>query len=166
MRERNSTTPDSSFTINDRRYKRGYYLTNEIYPRWATHVKAMPYPTETYDKKFKKVQESARNDVERAFGVLKGKCGILSRPMRAMTVDKITNIVHACIILHNMIIKDDGKVISSVRIVDRGVLVVYNHDAVDEIEDEEVHHRLRYDFTEHVGRLNLSHLDDSTNTDY
>nr|XP_043633533.1 protein ALP1-like [Erigeron canadensis] len=150
MRERNSTAPDSSFTVNDCRYKRGYYLTDGIYPRWATHVKVMPYPTETNDKKFKKVQESARKDVERAFGVLKGKWGILNRPLRAMTVDKITNIVHACIILHNMIIKDDGRAISPVRIVDRGVQVVYNHDAVDEIEDEEVHHRLRYDLTEHV----------------
>nr|XP_043620211.1 uncharacterized protein LOC122592062 [Erigeron canadensis] len=160
MRERNSTAPNSSFTVNDRRYKRGYYLTDGIYHRWETHVKAMPYPTETNDKKFKKVQESARKDVERAFGVLKGKWRILSRPMRAMTVDKITNIVRACIILHNMIIKDDGRAISPVRIADRGVQVVYNHDAVDEIEDEEVHHHLRYDLTEHVGRLNLSHLDD------
>nr|XP_043629737.1 uncharacterized protein LOC122601024 [Erigeron canadensis] len=111
MRERNSTAPDSSFTVNDCRYKRGYYLTDGTYPRWATHVKATPYPTEINDNKFKKVQESARMDVERAFGVLKGKWGILSRAMRAMTVDKITNIVHACIILHNMIIKDDGRTI-------------------------------------------------------
>nr|XP_043625562.1 uncharacterized protein LOC122596987 [Erigeron canadensis] len=64
MRERNPTAPNSSFTVNDRRYKQGYYLTDGIYPRWATHVKAMPYPTEPNDKKFKKVQESARKDVE------------------------------------------------------------------------------------------------------
>nr|XP_043633254.1 uncharacterized protein LOC122604425 [Erigeron canadensis] len=57
MRERNSTASDSSFTINDRRYKRGYYLTDGIYPRWATHFKDMPYPTETNDKKFKNRQE-------------------------------------------------------------------------------------------------------------
>nr|XP_043639361.1 uncharacterized protein LOC122610434 [Erigeron canadensis] len=145
-----------------RRYKRGYYVTDGIYPRWETHVKAMPYLTEPNDKKFKKVQESARKDVERAFGVLKRKWGILSRPMRAMTVDKITNIVHVCIILHNMILKDDGRAMSPVRCMDTGVQVVYNHDAVDEIEHEEVHHRLRYDLTEHVGRLNLSHLDDPT----
>nr|XP_043613407.1 uncharacterized protein LOC122585343 [Erigeron canadensis] len=164
MREQNSTAPDASFTVNNGRYKRGYYLTDGIYPRWATHVKAMPYPTETNDKKFKKAQESARKDVERAFGVLKGKWGILSQSMRAMTVDKITNIMHACISLHNMIIKYDGRAISPVRIVDTGVQVVYNHDAVDEIEDEDedVHHRLRYDLTAHVGRQNLFHLDDPT----
>nr|XP_043638391.1 uncharacterized protein LOC122609411 [Erigeron canadensis] len=57
MRERNSMAPDSSFTVNDLRYKRGYYLTDGIYPRWATHVKAMPYLTETNDKKFKNRQE-------------------------------------------------------------------------------------------------------------
>nr|XP_043615687.1 uncharacterized protein LOC122587571 [Erigeron canadensis] len=159
MRERNSTAPNSSFTVNGRCDKRGYYLTDRIYPRWATHVKAMPYLTEPNDKKFKKVQESARKDVERAFGVLKGKWGMI-RPMRAMRVDKITNIVHMCIILYNMILKDDGRAISPVRIMDTGVHVVYNQDVVDEIEDEKVHHRLRYDLTEHVGRLNLSHLDD------
>ena len=162
MRERNSTAPDSSFTVNGRHYKRGYYLTDGIYPRWATHVKAMPYPSETNDKKFKKVQESARKDVERAFGVLKGKWGILNRPMRAMTVDKITNVVHTCIILHNMIIKDDGRAISPVRIVDTGIEVVYNPVALDEILDEDAHHRLRYDLTEHIGRQNLAHLDDPT----
>jgi hypothetical protein len=39
----------------------------------STLVKAYPYPTDPKEKKFKKLQESARKDVERAFGRLKGK---------------------------------------------------------------------------------------------
>nr|XP_043630313.1 uncharacterized protein LOC122601631 [Erigeron canadensis] len=55
MRERNSTAPDLSFTVNSRHYKCGHYLTYGIYPRWLTRVKAMSYPIETNVKKFKKV---------------------------------------------------------------------------------------------------------------
>ena len=71
--ERNGTAPKCPFVVNDHMYQRGYYLTDGIYPAWATFVKAFKYPTDLKEKKFKKVQESARKDVERAFGVLKGK---------------------------------------------------------------------------------------------
>jgi len=73
LTERNGTAANSSFTLNGRFYKRGYYLTDGIYPKWSTFVKAYPYPTDPKEKKFKKLQEGARKDVERAFGVPKGK---------------------------------------------------------------------------------------------
>nr|XP_043633044.1 uncharacterized protein LOC122604215 [Erigeron canadensis] len=67
------TAPDSSFSVNGRDYKRGYHLTDGIYNKWATLVKAYPYPTDPKEKKFKRLQEAARKDVERTFGVLKEK---------------------------------------------------------------------------------------------
>nr|XP_043620354.1 uncharacterized protein LOC122592224 [Erigeron canadensis] len=76
-RSRNGTASDSSFTVNGRDYKCGYYLSDGIYNKWSTLVKAYPYPTDPKEKRFKKLQEAARMDVERAFGVLKGKWKIL-----------------------------------------------------------------------------------------
>nr|XP_043615673.1 uncharacterized protein LOC122587556 [Erigeron canadensis] len=70
---RNGTAPDSSFIVRGRYYKRGYLLTDGIYPSWSTFVKAYPHPVDPKEKKFKRVQEAARKDIERVFGVLKGK---------------------------------------------------------------------------------------------
>ena len=64
------------------------------------------------EKKFKRQHEAARKDVKRAFGVLKAKWHILHRPMRATSVKKIRMVVYACIIMHNMILKDDGNAIA------------------------------------------------------
>nr|XP_043633714.1 uncharacterized protein LOC122604893 [Erigeron canadensis] len=71
--KRNGSAPDSSFTVNGRHYKRGYYLTDGIYPRWTMFVKAYLHPVEQDKRKFLRLQKAARKDVERAFGVLKGK---------------------------------------------------------------------------------------------
>ena len=43
--------------------------------------------------------------MERAFGVLVQRFGILKRPMRNWYLDDIKNIVSSCIILHNMTIE-------------------------------------------------------------
>ncbi|XP_022040286.1 uncharacterized protein LOC110942832 [Helianthus annuus] len=63
--------PDTSFYANDVEYKYGYYLTDGIYPEWATLVKTLSCPDDENRLYFKKKQESARKDIERAFGVLK-----------------------------------------------------------------------------------------------
>nr|XP_043633511.1 uncharacterized protein LOC122604705 [Erigeron canadensis] len=86
---RNGTTPNSSFIVRGRYYKHGYLLTDGIYPRWSTFVKAYPHPVDPKEKKFKRVQEAARKDIERVFGVLKGKWKILERPICFYDLDKI-----------------------------------------------------------------------------
>jgi hypothetical protein len=158
--ERNGTAPNISFILGGRLYKRGYYLTDGIYPRYLTFVKAYPYPTDPKEKKFKKLQESARKDVERAFGRLKGKWFILSRPLRPMSVQKIRKIVYTCIILNNMILKDDGMAISPVHIIDPPVAPVFDDNVLQELLDEDINNRLRYDLTEHVAVQDLPYLDE------
>ncbi|PWA72925.1 harbinger transposase-derived protein [Artemisia annua] len=157
---RNGTAPNSSFSVNGRPYKRGYYITDGIYPTYSTFVKAYKYPTDPKEKRFNKLQESARKDVERAFGRLKGKWMILSRPLRAMSVKKIRQLVYTCIIFHNMILKDDHMTISPVHIMDQPVAPVYDESVLPELLDEDIHYRLRYDLTEHVAAQDLPYLDD------
>ncbi|KAD5803084.1 hypothetical protein E3N88_14444 [Mikania micrantha] len=72
--------------VNGVEYKLGYYLGDEIYPSWATIVKSLQHPLDNDLKRrrFKRAQEAARKDVERAFGVLKGKWNILHRPAKQM----------------------------------------------------------------------------------
>jgi hypothetical protein len=56
---------------------------------------------------FSKMQSVARKDVERAFEVLQARWDIMRNPVRAWDLDTITNIMIACIILHNMILQDE-----------------------------------------------------------
>nr|XP_043609605.1 uncharacterized protein LOC122581437 [Erigeron canadensis] len=127
---------------------------------WSTFVKAYPHLVDPKEVKFKRVQEAARKDVEQAFGVLKGKWKILERPIRIMDKEKIGKVVDTCCILHNMIIKDDGRAISPVHIMDPPVPVAYDPRVLRELHDENVHHRVRYDLTEHVSTVDLAYLDD------
>ncbi|XP_076907340.1 uncharacterized protein LOC143563751 [Bidens hawaiensis] len=64
LTQRNGTTPKCPFQVSGHTYKHGYYLTDGIYPKWSTFVKTFPFPTDPDKKKFKKLQEGARNDVE------------------------------------------------------------------------------------------------------
>nr|XP_043625867.1 protein ALP1-like [Erigeron canadensis] len=157
---RNGTAPNTSFTLRGRLYRRGYLLTDGIYPKWSTFVRAYPHLVDPKEVKFKRVQEASRKDVERAFGVLKGKWKILERPIQIMDKEKIGKVVDTCCILHNMIIKDDGRTISSVHIMDPPVPAAYDPRVLRELQDENVHHRLRYDLMEHVSTLDLAYLDE------
>lgn len=74
--------PEINFTVNDTQYKQGCYLTDGIYPEWASFVKSFPCPQDPKRKKFKEMQEAARKDVERAFGVLQSRWAIIRGPGR------------------------------------------------------------------------------------
>ncbi|GKC31601.1 ALP1-like protein [Tanacetum coccineum] len=67
--------PDVPFMANSVPYKRGYYLTNGIYPQWIVLIKSIKNPGMHDHKRilYKTKHEAARKDVERPFGVLKSK---------------------------------------------------------------------------------------------
>ncbi|XP_076931655.1 uncharacterized protein LOC143596877 [Bidens hawaiensis] len=73
--------------------------------------RAYAAPVSDKRKYFTKKQESARKDIERAFGVLNKRWAMLANPIRFWTREKITEVVITCIILHNMILEDEGKTI-------------------------------------------------------
>ncbi|KAI3776682.1 hypothetical protein L1987_46470 [Smallanthus sonchifolius] len=145
--EQLGTAPKCSFHVNGREYKHVYYHTEGIYPTWSTFVKSFAYPTNPKERKFKKVQGSARKDVERAFGGLKAKWGILRRPARSHKQEKIRNVVYACMLLHNMIIKDDRKAISPVYIRDPLTDTVIDNNVLSQLHEASSYFRLRFDVT-------------------
>ncbi|XP_042458468.1 uncharacterized protein LOC122042417 [Zingiber officinale] len=100
--------PEINFTVNGTRYKKGYYLTDGIYPEWTTFVKAFPCPEDPKRRLFKERQEAARKDVEQAFGVLQAQWAIVRGPARYWYRKKLKHIMLACIILHNIIVEDEG----------------------------------------------------------
>ncbi|XP_022003909.1 putative nuclease HARBI1 [Helianthus annuus] len=108
----NGTGPDTSFFfVFGVEYRCGNYLADGIYPSYSTIVKTIPYPEDEKRKKIAKRQEAARKDVERCFGVLQRKWQIIQQPARAFTPKRLCLCMYACILLHNMIIEDEGRAI-------------------------------------------------------
>ena len=62
--------PEVNFEVNGHQYNKGYYLADGIYPQWSTLVKTISNLQGEKRARFAQAQESARKDVERAFGVL------------------------------------------------------------------------------------------------
>ncbi|XP_023634292.1 uncharacterized protein LOC111829435 [Capsella rubella] len=84
-----------------------YYLTDGIYPDWATFIQSIRLSQTPKHSLFAKRQESARKDVERAFGVLQASFAKVKNPCLLWEKGKIAYIMRACLILHNMIVEDE-----------------------------------------------------------
>ncbi|XP_022000284.1 protein ALP1-like [Helianthus annuus] len=98
------------FYVKDQEYTYGYYLSGGIYPERGTIVQAFSYPHDDKRKLFTK-RESVRKDIERAFGVQKKRWAIIFNPARMCAKEKLRDVMYACLILHNMILEDEGKAI-------------------------------------------------------
>ncbi|XP_073367895.1 uncharacterized protein [Aegilops tauschii subsp. strangulata] len=82
-------SPEIDFEVNGHHYNKGYYLADGIYPQWSTLVKTVPNPQGEKRQRFAQMQESARKDVERAFGVLQSRWGIIRNPTLTWSMKKL-----------------------------------------------------------------------------
>ncbi|XP_027076867.1 uncharacterized protein [Coffea arabica] len=98
---------------NDINYNKGYCLADGIYPEWTTFVKSFTSPKDPKRIKFKQIQEAASKDVEQDFGVVQSRWAIVCGPARFWHKAKLKDIVYTCIILHNMIVEDEGDAIKN-----------------------------------------------------
>ncbi|XP_073363390.1 uncharacterized protein [Aegilops tauschii subsp. strangulata] len=96
-----------NFEINGHQYNKGYYLADGIYPQLSTFVNTISNPQGEKRKRFAQMQESARKDVERAFGVLQFRWGIVRNPALSWDERKLWEVMTACVIMHNMIVEDE-----------------------------------------------------------
>ena len=137
-----------------------YYLADGIYPSWATFVKTIGKPQGNKRKYFAKAQESVRKDVERAFGVLQARFTIIRGQARVWDVETLAYIMKACVIMHNMIVEDEGVVDPEERFDDEEDNVRASRQRTPDllefiktrkkIRDNEMHHQLQEDLVEHL----------------
>jgi len=99
--------PKCEYIVNGHQYNIGYFLSDGIYPKWATFVKTIPFYEGPKAKLFAKRQEVVRKDVKRAFGLLQALFAIARGPARLMKKEEIGVVMRACVILHNMIVEDE-----------------------------------------------------------
>ena len=90
------------YNINGRHRDWLYFLVDGIYPCWSVFVKTNNSPTTQRETKFAKQQEHVRKDVERCFGVLVKRFGILKRQLRGWYMEDIKTLIYCCVVLHNM----------------------------------------------------------------
>jgi len=96
------------YEINGRQRDWLYFLADGIYPDWSVFVKTYADPVDARTRCFSKHQEGARKDVERAFGILVQKFQILQRPLRMWNKADAVELLHCCVILHNMVVAHYG----------------------------------------------------------
>ncbi|CAI9260394.1 unnamed protein product [Lactuca saligna] len=108
-------------------------------------------------KKFKETQESARKDVERTFGVLKRRWQVLTAGAMSYEVKMLQHVMYACIILHNMILEDEGRAICQYNEnevlpnVERVVIGTQEYRVNRrEVHNHDIHHALHADLVEHI----------------
>ncbi|OWY96494.1 hypothetical protein PHMEG_00033228, partial [Phytophthora megakarya] len=174
----NSDAPQCRYTINGNDYDMGYFLADGIYPAWATLVKSIPIPRDNKEKHFAKKQEGSRKDVERGFGVLQARFAIVKGPSRFWSPTDLTDIMTACVILHNMIVEDergenlpwdyDGA--SNVSVYRIAADCSEDHDNSDvgfdsflarltAIRSKQMHIQRQKDLVEHLWQLNGVNID-------
>ena len=169
--------PEVQFMVNGNQYNMGYYLTDGIYPEWATFVKSVPRPLSAKDKLFADKQAGVRKDVECAFGVLQARFAIIRNPARMWEREALSQIMYACIILHNMIVEDERDSYGKRNDYDydqtnSAALVNYYHGPINEfarmleintaIHNRSKHCSLKADLTEHIWQRFGSNQDQDT----
>nr|XP_043638326.1 uncharacterized protein LOC122609339 [Erigeron canadensis] len=155
--------PKVEFSVNGEQFQKGYYLADDIYLEWATLVKSFKCPMDQKTTKFKRYQEAARKDVERAFRVLQGRWQIIEQYVRPYSTNKIKRIMLCCVILHNMIVEDNGRTITEFEKELIANTTLSTHTWTErystqlrmygELRDKRAHHQLRNALIEHVWNL-------------
>jgi hypothetical protein len=156
--------PQTEFHVNGTKYNMTYYLADGIYPDWATLVKTYSEPVSQKKRIYAETQESARKDVERAFGVLRSKFRIIYITARLWSHSDLNNIIRACVILHNMVIEDERNLYSDHQEFERSSdpPISQNRDVPEisqliksyaKIRDKVVSNILQKDLMEHIWQL-------------
>lgn len=178
----NRTLPQVDFSLRGNHYTYPYWLADGIYPEFSTFATAFSVPNNAVDQNFTHWQESIRKDIERAFGVLRARWGIIKTPGRCWSKEFLDMIVSCCVILHNMIVEDECEefVGSNFEYDDFEGNIMHGNDMqirvrnpetlttpfatvlkrVAGVNDKEQHRRLRNDLKHHLFE-NFPHYKDT-----
>jgi hypothetical protein len=142
----------------------GCYLADGIYPEWSAFVKTVSHLIDRKKQYFAKVQESARKDIERAFGVLQARWGVIRELTYGWDREHLFDIMTTCIIMHNMIVEDErggpmvtntnfdnidtqiNPTVARLNVIEREAFVNAHH----KICNRDLHYQLQSDLIEHI----------------
>ncbi len=82
------------------------FLVDNIYMNYAHFIKGIKLPESTKETKYTQWQESARKDIERAFGNLKILWKFVLCPIEIWNLSDIANQIMTALKLQNVIVSD------------------------------------------------------------
>ena len=94
------------YKICNEEFSKMFILVDGIYPSYSRFVKAIKQPIIRQEVRFAAWQESARKDVERAFGILKSQWKFVEHKIHLLDLSKISLRMNSCLILHNILVTD------------------------------------------------------------
>jgi Plant transposon protein len=101
--------------IGGERIDWNYYLCDGIYPRYLVLISSISKPRHLKEKTYAQQHEGVRKAIERVFGVLFKRFRILALPSRLWALEDMVATVHACCILHNMIVRERQNAYTGTR---------------------------------------------------
>ena len=118
------------YKIGEEIFDKLFIFVDGIYPRYSRFVKALKEPITDEEKALTTAQESARKDVERAFGNLQAKFQAMAKPILLHDLENIADLCSCCIVMHNMCVSD--------RVMEGDVRALYNpaNDLMPEVEED------------------------------
>lgn len=101
--------PKCTFTIDGVEFTAVYLLADGIYPTWAIFIKPAPHASGTVLSQklvhYNGKQEGVRKHIECCFGIIRRRFKVLRYSCELTTAERVTDMVVACFILHNMIVE-------------------------------------------------------------
>jgi hypothetical protein len=98
-----------TYTVNGNEYNYAYWLTDGIYPTYASFVKTVSKPNTRREKLFAAKQEAKRKDIEQAFGILQACFHVLTSGCRLWNREAMGLVIRSCVILHNLITDQEKR---------------------------------------------------------
>jgi hypothetical protein len=86
-----------------------YLISDNGFMKWRCLIPPMRYPTKHSESLWSCHVESIRKDVERSFGILKGRFRCLKIGLLFHYQEDIDFVFFTCVVLHNMILSFDGR---------------------------------------------------------
>ncbi len=100
--------PSQSYKIGNQDETQLYFTADNIYPRFPIFMQSFGSNSCSARESFFSTRlESVRKDIERAFGILQARFACLKKPSLYWKFQDLYNEVMCCIVLHNMIVRDE-----------------------------------------------------------
>uniref|UniRef100_A0A251VAE3 Putative harbinger transposase-derived protein n=1 Tax=Helianthus annuus TaxID=4232 RepID=A0A251VAE3_HELAN len=164
------TGPDTSFTVSGVEYRRGYYLADGYTQRTRQSLKLFRTRQTTKEKSLRSIKRVREKILNGLLVFHKKKWHIIEHPARSATPKRLRNIMYACIILHNMIIEDEGRAICEYgENASTGNTVPVSGEQQDlnmfALRNEYTHHNLQADLVEYIWNNTQNEPDDMEDKD-
>ena len=89
-------------------HKGAYFICDGGYHKWRGTQCPLKHAIDHWSSLWSCQLESVRKDIEGLYGILKARFRILKNPIELHHKSQITNAVHTCCTLHNMLLEYDG----------------------------------------------------------